>query len=205
MNPQPNLSQQVFAFESVHNFAGENFLVAPSNKLAFDTATSFPWPSYALHIYGETGCGKTHIANIAQSLAQQNSVTLHAIENLHAGFDEVELLQKLNFAKERGENVLLTSSAPLIQLGFKLPDLTSRLAAIPSIAIEAPDSELFYMLLARQFSARQISVDDGVLNYLTNRLERSFSALVAAVEKIDKLSLQEKRSITIPLVKNVIE
>ena len=195
-------SQQVFAFSPEHNYAGENFLVAPSNKFAFEAALSFPWTDYALNIHGEAGCGKTHIAQIAKSLADKE---LLIIDIPAENFGEVELLQTLNRGKENQHYILITSRKPLQSLGFALPDLTSRLAAIPAIAIESPTEELFYMLLARQFSARQIIVDDVVLNFLTARLEHNFTSLIAAVEKIDKLSLQEKRSITIPLVKNVVK
>ena len=194
--------QQVFTFEPEHNYAGENFLVAPSNKLAFEATLSFPWDDYALNIYGEAGCGKTHIAQIAKSLADKELII---IDNPQENFIEIELLQTLNRAKENQHYALITSRKPLPDLGLALPDLTSRLAAIPAIAIESPNEELFYMLLARQFSARQIIVDDVVLNFLTARLQRNFTSLIAAVEKIDRLSMQEKRSITIPLVKNVIE
>jgi len=197
-----NNPQQVFVFEPEHNYAGENFLVAPSNKLAFDAAIGFPWNGYALSICGEAGCGKTHIAQIAKSLADKE---LTIIDNAEENFGEVALLQLLNTIKENQQYVILTSRKPVTEWKFTLPDLTSRLAAIPSIAIESPNEELFYMLLARQFSARQINVDDAVLNFLTARLEHNFTSLIAAVEKIDRLSLQEKRSITIPLVKNVIE
>jgi chromosomal replication initiation ATPase DnaA len=198
--PQQN-SQQVFAFEPTHNYAGENFLVAPNNREAFNIAITFPWHDYALNIFGENGCGKTHIAQIAKSLTDKKLLIIDEPEKM----DEVELLQKLNIAKEDNSYVLITSDKPLSAKSFSLPDLTSRLAAINSVAIERPTEELFYMLLSRQFTARQIIVDDAVLNFLTNRLERNFSSLIAAVEKIDRLSLQEKRSITIPLVKSVID
>jgi chromosomal replication initiation ATPase DnaA len=193
--------QHVFAFEPEHNYAGENFLVAPSNKLAFEAALGFPWADYALYIHGEAGCGKTHIAKIAKSLADKE---LSIIDNPAENFGEVQLLQTLNSAKENQRYILITARKLPMELGFTLPDLTSRLAAIQTITIESPTEELFYMLLARQFAARQIHVDDLVLNFLTARLERNFTSLIAAVEKIDRLSLQEKRSITIPLVKNVI-
>lgn len=194
-------SQQVFEFEPEHNYAGENFLVASSNKLAFDAAVKFPWTSYALNIYGENGCGKTHIAQIAASLADKK---LHILD-VNDDIGEEAFLHQLNRCKEDEEYIIITSRTAIAQQAFALPDLTSRLAAIQSIAIESPSEELFYMLLARQFSARQIVVDDAALNFLTNRLERNFASLVAAVEKIDKLSLQEKRSITIPLIKKIID
>ena len=60
------------------------------------------------------------------------------------------------------------------------------------------------MLLARQFSAKQLTIGDDVLNFLAVRLERNFEAVFETVEKIDKLSMQEKRNITIPLVKNIV-
>ncbi len=63
---------------------------------------------------------------------------------------------------------------------------------------------LFYLLFARYFAARQLKVSDEVINYLASRVERSFTAALKIVDAIDKLSLEQKRNITIPLVKSIL-
>ncbi len=195
------MGQATFQFEPDHDYTPENFLVSESNRLAYESATAFPWAGYALNIHGPKGSGKTYLANILNNLAGDSAVI---IEDVSAEMDEQLLLHTLNQVKEEGKHILLTSATPLNSLGFKLPDLTSRLAAVNSVALREPDNQLFYMLFARHFNARQLKVSDEVLSFLASRVERSFEKAAEAVERIDKLSLAEKRNITIPLVKDAI-
>lgn len=191
------MSQSVFKFEEIHDYSPENFLVSPSNSEAFEYIKNFPWSSYALSIYGPKGSGKTHLANMLRG-----KVTI--IEDIDATASQQDLLHNLNMIKEAGNYALITSTEPLKNLGFTLPDLVSRLSAIHSVQIAAPDAELFYMLFARYFTARQLKVSDDIINYIASRTERSFAAAQEVVARIDKLSLEQKRNITIPLVKQII-
>lgn len=191
------MSQEIFKFPSMHDYAAENFLVSSSNEEAYLYITNFPWDFYAVNIYGGKSCGKTHLANIANS-------NVKIFENIDESYKQEELLHQLNTAKENGEFALLTSNKPLSEIDFSLADLTSRLKAIPAIEIATPDEQLAYMLFARQFAAKQLTISDEVLNFLVVRTERNFAAIFDTVEKIDNLSLQEKRNVTIPLIKQIL-
>ncbi len=193
------MSQTVFKFDVNHDYSPENFLVSSSNREAFEHIKSFPWNFYALSIHGPKASGKTYLANILA--AKSNAII---IEDINSQTPQVELLHTLNKVKETNGHVLLTSEKPLNKLGFALPDLVSRLSAIVSVHIDKPDAEIFHLLFARYFAARQLKVSDDVIAYLAGRVERSFLGATQAVEKIDKLSLEQKRNITIPLVKQVI-
>ena len=190
------MTQSIFHFDAEHDYAPENFLVSSSNQLAYAAVTNFPWQNYALNIHGPTGSGKTHLAHLAPE-------EVFVLEDIDQNFNQTELFHLLNKTKEEGKFILLTSIEPLNKV-FTLPDLVSRLSAINHVAIETPDNQLFYMLFARHFAARQLKVSDEVINYLVTRLDRSFEKALSIIDKIDKLSLQEKRNITIPLVKNVL-
>ncbi|PIR32022.1 MAG: hypothetical protein COV36_05655 [Alphaproteobacteria bacterium CG11_big_fil_rev_8_21_14_0_20_44_7] len=201
------MTQAFFDFQhSELDYKDDNFLVSGSNREAYEFINSFPWQFYAANICGEKSCGKSHLAKIATEIADKNSdKDLLIIEDLSEQANEEELFHILNSQKEHGNFVLITSPQPISRIKFKLPDLKSRIAAIPSIEINPPEDELFYMLLARKFFARQLRVSDEVVNYLMNRLERSYLAIDEAIVKLDKLSLQEKRNITIPLVKKAMD
>lgn len=191
------MSQSIFSFEQRHDYSPENFLVSTANREAFDAVTG-DWPAYALSIHGPKGSGKTYLANIARNSG------IEVIEDVTSANNQVELFHKLNETKERGAHVLLTSEQPLKSIGFILPDLTSRLSAINSIHIDTPDNQLFYLLFARYFAARQLKIGDDVINFLATRVERSFTAALQIVDQLDKLSLEQKRNITIPLVKTIL-
>ena len=196
------MTQQTFKFEERHDYLPENFLVSGSNSAAYDAARSFTNKYYALNIYGPASSGKTYLAHIACDAAKGK--TIHVVEDADKEADEKDFFHLLNYAKEHGKFVLITSSIPVSKVAFKLPDLTSRLAAINSVGIDHPDDQLVYMLLARFFTAKQLKVSDDVLNYIAARSPRNFTEMKDIVEKIDNLALAAKKNITISLAKQVL-
>lgn len=195
--------QEIFRFEERHDYLPENFLVSASNQAAYDAALGFTSKGYALNIYGPESSGKTYLAHIAYEAAKGK--TVHIVEDVDVSTDEKDLFHLLNYAKEHGKFVLITSLVPVSEIPFKLPDLTSRLAAIHSIGIEQPDDQLIYMLFARLFAAKQLKVSDDVISYLSARSPRNFKALKDIVEKIDSLSLSSKKNITVNLIKQIMQ
>ena len=100
--------------------------------------------------------------------------------------------------------LLFTSSCSPQFIDFKLPDLKSRINSVNAIKIESLDDELFEMLLVKLFSDRQLRVDPDVIGYIMGRVKRSFLAIENLVAKIDRISIQEKRNITIPFVSKLL-
>lgn len=49
------------------------------------------------------------------------------------------------------------------------------------------------------FADRQLGVDEAVIGFLVNRIERSFAAARDIVAKIDAASLSARRRVTVPL------
>ena len=195
------MTQSAFLFERTKDYSPESFLVSDSNRHAYELVTNLPWKNYALNLYGEKSSGKTHLCNVFANVAGSKAVIL---EDVITGVDEVALLHELNFAKENGKFALITSAEPISKIAFTLPDLKSRINIIDQVSIEAPDSGLFYMLFARKFHERQLKVSDDIISYLSTRIERSFANAEKIVEAIDKLSLEQRRNITIPLVKEIL-
>jgi chromosomal replication initiation ATPase DnaA len=76
--------------------------------------------------------------------------------------------------------------------------------AAPSVAIREPDEQLLSALLVKHFSDRQIRVNADVLHYILPRIERSFEAVRDLVEAADRKALVEKRKISIPLMREII-
>ena len=70
--------------------------------------------------------------------------------------------------------------------------------------IGPPDDDLLAVVIAKQFSDRQVSITPEVLAYLVGRMERSFDAARRVVEALDKASLAQGRAVTIPLARKVL-
>lgn len=194
--------QTILQFKTESDYSPYNFMVSGSNQEAFQWIEKWPdWPSHCLIIYGLKSSGKSHLCKIWQEKNSEGIV----IEDIDREIDEEELFHLYNSAKSEGKYILLTSKSHPSSLDLKLPDLRSRLKSCPAIAINLPDDELLSFVLTKHFSDRQLKVNKEVMNYLLLRIERSFVAAENIVDSIDKLSLQEKRNITIPLVRKVLE
>lgn len=190
------------------------FLVGPCNAAGLALIDRWPdWPGNAAVIWGGEGTGKSHLCRIwceksgaqmttagdltsAESFAALMAQGL-AIEGIDAaGVPEAALFHGLNLARSGQGRLLLTSRRNPAQLAVGLPDLASRLRALPSAALFEPDDKLLRSVLGKLFADRQLAIDPALVDFLGRRMERSFSAALGAVEALDRASLEEGRAIT---------
>lgn len=200
----------------------DDFLVAPCNAEAVAWLERWPaWPSHAAALYGPAGCGKSHLLAVvatahggavlaaaalqAEAVLRMDLAPVILVDGLDALNDEPALFHLWNRTKEAGTHLLLAGRAAPARLKVNLPDLRSRLAAIPAIGIGAPDDSLLAALLVKHFADRQLRVGEDVVTYILGRVERSFAAIGSVVEALDRASLSERRPVTVPLARAVLE
>ncbi|MFD1332741.1 hypothetical protein ACFQ4O_12105 [Methylopila musalis] len=203
-------------------FGVEDYLVASSNAAAHALVTSWPnWPDRSLLLVGESGAGKSHLAAIwrAQSGAPEASSAEDAIARLRdapedaalllddadrEGADENALFHLLNLARERRARLLLTARSTPTLLWPTLPDLASRLRALPVARIDAPDDDAMRAVLMKLFDDRQIRIDDEVIEFLHRHCDRSLGAARSIVDEIDRESLARGRGVGKGLAGDVV-
>ncbi|HEX5690383.1 MAG TPA: DnaA/Hda family protein, partial [Roseiflexaceae bacterium] len=165
----------------------EDFLVADSNRDAVIWLDKWPdWPQPALVLSGPEGAGKSHLARVWQKqanaqLIQAASLTLDnvpelalrplVIEDAEGVRTEQALLHLLNMLREAGLHLLMTARQPPARWQVALPDLRSRLNALPVASLQAPDDSLIAALLVKLFADRQLRVGDDVIEFLVPRME----------------------------------
>jgi chromosomal replication initiation ATPase DnaA len=211
-----------FAFEFPHRpaFGADDFLIAPSNAAAVGWLDRWPgWPSPAVLLHGPPGCGKTHLAHVCQArsgavLRAAAALTADDVAGLAANaavvVDDAEqaaerpLLHLINLVAERGGHLLLTAPAPPAHWTTALPDLRSRLVAMPQVAMLAPDDPLIGAVLLKLFADRQLSVGEDVIVFLLHHMERSFAASRRIVAALDRAALVAQRRVTVPLAREVL-
>jgi chromosomal replication initiation ATPase DnaA len=202
--------------------ARADFLVADSNAAAVAWVDRWPdWPGPGLALYGAAGCGKSHLAHVFATRSDARVVGPEAIlsasvpglladrmawviDGADLDCDERGLLHFLNAIAERRGHVLLTARAAPARWPVTLPDLASRLAAMPAVAIAPPDDALLAAVLVKLFADRQLAIGADVVDYLVGRMERSFAAASAMVERLDRAALAERRAVTVPMVRKML-
>jgi len=206
--------QLAFALGHQTSFAREDFLEGPSNRTAFAMVERWPdWPDRLLLVMGPEGSGKSHLASIwaeaagarflaARALGEANlpgalSTGALVIENVAAdAVDERAMFHLINLAREQGAFILMTATAAPSGWVLKVPDLASRLRAMPVVELGPPDDALLRGVLVKLFADRQLAVDESLLTYLVTRIDRSFAAARAAVERLDREALRLRRPVT---------
>lgn len=206
-------------------FDAEDYLVTSSNREAVCWIDLWPkWSDVHCSIlYGEKGCGKTHLTHVWQQKSNAHCVTLEdldlrslgeeatclIIEDVDESLGSQALQEKLfhlyNWQKQYDGFLLMTARQHPKQWNLSLADLTSRMMASISIEIGLPDDELLEAVIVKQFMDRQILVPQEVVKYILPRIERSFEAAQEIVNKVDNLALIRKRKITVPLVRDLFE
>lgn len=212
-------------FELGHRTARgrEDFLVAPSNEAAVALIDAWPaWPGPSVALSGPQGSGKTHLAEVwremsgaarlgAGDLERADVPALVAsraviVEDVAALSDAAErtLFHLLNLVKEEGASLLLTAREAPARLAIRLPDLASRLKALPHAELGPPDDALLAGVLVKLFDDRQLRVAEPLIAYLASHIERRIVIARDVVEALDRASLSGKRAITVPLAARVL-
>jgi chromosomal replication initiation ATPase DnaA len=205
--------QLALALPHAESFARDDFLTGTSNADALATIERWPdWADRVLALTGPEGAGKSHLAAIWAEKAGARRVAARAlgetdllgslatgalvVEDASAEFDERALFHLLNLVREEDGYLLLTARSAPATWGVALPDLVSRLRALPVVTVSAPDDALLRAVMVKLFADRQLSVDENLIAYLATRIERSFAAAREAVAQLDREALRQKRGVT---------
>ncbi len=200
----------------------EAFFVSPANQTALAAIDAWQgWPNRRHLLIGPEGAGKTHLTHVWAGLSGARilagsaltradvpalaALPALALEDADRGTDETALFHLLNLAQAEGTALLLTATRRPADWGTALPDLASRLGALPVSRLDPPDDALLSAVLVKLFDDRQLTIAPDVVAYLTPRIERSFDAARRIVAALDSAALSEKRPVTIPLARTVLD
>ena len=215
----PKPAQLPLTLPIAQRYVAQDFCETASNAEAVAwLGRTADWPDLRLAVWGEAGCGKTHLLHVwaarthadilrgpdlGASLEQPPDRAI-ALDDADAVPDETALFHLLNAAGEARLPVLLASRQPPARWDVRLPDLASRLRAITAVEIGPPDDELLHALLIRLIETHQLPVAEPVPEWLFRRLPRTAASLREARARLDAASLAAQRPITVPLAREAL-
>jgi chromosomal replication initiation ATPase DnaA len=194
----------------------EGFVVSECNRAAVEALAD--WPNLiggVMAICGPAGCGKSRLGQI-----WAERVGAVAIQGAEAALidpldlegrpvlldparevDDETLFHLINLAQVPGGALLLVARSAPSSWEATLPDLRSRLDAVISVPMEAPDDAVLSAMLEARFAERGIRPQKDVVPYLLRRIDRSAAAAADVVARLDGLH----KPVTRALAREVLE
>ena len=215
-------NQLILKFPSKKIYLKDDFYVSNSNKEAYDLVVSWPkWVKRIINIFGPSGSGKSHISSFLKNktsfleidssklndniFANFKSKEALIIENLNSKISENLLFSLWNEALHDNKYILITSEKPIAQHTFKLPDLRSRINTCLSVGIKLPNDDMIRVIIAKNFSDKQIKVEKKYIEYIIKRIERSYEKISKFISVLDKYSLKKGTPVSLKLIKEVLK
>ena len=204
------LDQLLLNFNFNKSYRQDDYFVSESNLYAFNLVNSWPkWERNIINICGEKYSGKTHLSKIfynksnciiIDSASLKNEKLYHLrfyenviLENFNINIDEKSFFSLFNFIDQNKKYLLINSQIPISEVNFKLKDLTSRTKNCLIANIEKPDDKLIKVLILKNLSDRQVTVDMKLIDYVVKRITRSYGKIFEFIYKIDEMSLKKKK------------
>jgi len=214
--------QLILKFPSHQAYKKEDFYVSPSNQKAYDFINSWPkWIKRTINIFGPSGSGKSHLASILKSNTSCLQIetkdlsdeiffkfkTKEAliIENLDEKVSEKLLFTLWNITLQDNKYLLITSKKPINSFKFKLRDLMSRVTSSLIIGINLPGDDLISVILAKNFSDKQITIEKKHIDYIVKRIDRSYEKISQFILTLDKYSLKKGSPFALKMIKEVLK
>jgi len=197
------LDIQPLAPATLDNFiAGSNEEALHSLKMAIDGANEARF----IYLWGAPGSGKSHLLQACNDLALNRDLPLSVVDDVHTLDNEaqIELFNYFNQLRA-SDGILITSgNAAPTQMGLR-EDLATRLAWGLVYQLHPLSDEEKAKALKTHAKERGIKLPDEVVDYCLRYLRRDLPTLMAVLNALDKWSLTEKKPVTVPMLKKLLQ
>ena len=193
----------------------ENFFVNSTNQNAYNLISDICFKQN-IFLFGPRKSGKSHLINIWKEKNDAliykdnlieiiNSKKNVAIDDVLELQSEEEVFHIINHCKLFNLKIFSTSSLNLNSYSHDLNDFYSRLKSFYFIEIKQPDDEMCKIIMTKLFYEKQIIIKNNeIFNFIFNRVNRTYSEIYSVINKLDVLSLEKKKQLTIPLIKEIL-
>ena len=207
------IKQKSFIYKFENEVNEQNFFVNQTNLYAFNALINNN--SRLSFLYGPKKSGKSYLGKIW--LKKNNATQLNdnyeyflnnnnniLIDNLLL-FDEEKIFHIVNNCILNNLKILIISNIKISETKFKYIDLSSRLKTFSNLEIDQPDDEMLLTILTKLLIDKQFIINtNDIFEYILRRVDRSYEGIHEIINKLDVLSLEKKRQLTIPLIKEIL-
>lgn len=177
--------------------SGKSFLLqAICNLFASKNKSSLYIPISEVKKYG---------TNFIDSLDSLDLVCIDDIDLIHSDQEwEVAIFNLINDCLISGCRLIFSSALNPSSIEFELIDLISRIKKIDHVELFPVSEDNLFDAINFICNIRSINLGDREINYLITYSKRNIADLMDIINKLDNLSMQLKRKITVPLIKEII-
>ena len=156
------------------------------------------WPVRTAVLTGPRGSGRSLMGRL---FARE---TGGRVIDGHDSVSEEEVFHAWNAAQASNTPLLIIADAPPHEWNIGLPDLASRLRAVPVLTIGEPDDCLARDLIDALFAQRGMAIAPEIPSYVVPRMERSYAMIHRVVAALDAASLEKARRVSIRLTRETL-
>ncbi len=180
--------------------ASDDFLVSDANRIAVRHLDGWhDWPVQVSVLSGPPRSGKS---TLGRHFARQSGGNV--IDDADGAGDEV-LFHAWNRAQNDRRPLLMIADRAPCEWTVALPDLRSRLAAVPHVRIGEPDDALVRALIERGLATGGSAWSPDVPDWLHRRIERSYAAISQVLSCLHAASVSRSRKISVPFAKEALQ
>ena len=223
--------QLTFPWNKSFHSSFEGFYIDPKNKQLISILENISI-NENMYIYGLKNSGKTYLlqslcnkyskndksslflplkdvikygVEIIDSIENMDLVCIDGLEAVSQNKEwEIGLFNLINNAQQTGCRLVFTSSSEEGAINFSLADLDSRIRKFQSHEIFPISDDHLLKALKKITNLRSISLGEKEAQYLITYTKRNIADLIIILESLDQLSMENKRRITIPLIKELL-
>ena len=152
-----------------------------------------------LYLWGSAGSGRSHLLRACERDGVRIADDVERLEDPA----QVELFHAINQARESGGTVLAAGALPPARLALR-EDLRSRLAWGLVYEVKPLSDDERHVFLVGEAARRGLRLADDVADYLLSHVRRDMASLGAILDHLDRTSLEQRRAITLPLVREAL-
>ncbi len=219
------MRQMVLDIRPAEDVGFDNFVVGDNRELiARLQRLAEPDTAEALYVWGAPGSGRTHLLRATAARAVELGRVVYFLTGREVG-DEIEmpgggllvidgledlsdeaqiaLFRTYNNARFTGLSMLLSGDTPPLGLPLR-EDLRTRVGQVLTYQVRALSDEDRADTFLQHAAARGMKVERDIAEYLLRHSDRDLPSLLRMLDELDRVSLEQQRPITLPLVRELV-